>query len=68
MWAMLWSQLFPFIFPISTEFQVIGWMIPGLIANHMERQGVVVTTASLVTVTVAIRVARASPDAGMRWP
>jgi len=54
LWAMLWSQLFPFIFPISTEFQVIGWMIPGLIANHMERQGVVVTTASLVTVTLAI--------------
>ena len=54
LWAMLWSQLVPFIFPISLEFQVIGWMIPGLIANHMERQGVVVTSASLVTVTVAI--------------
>ncbi len=54
LWAMLWSQLFPFIFPISIEFRVIGWVIPGLIANHMERQGVVVTTASLVTVTVAI--------------
>ena len=54
LWAMLWSRLFPFIFPLSTEFQVIGWMIPGLIANHMERQGFVVTTASLVTVTLAI--------------
>lgn len=56
LWAMLWSQAFPFIFPISMEFRVIGWMIPGLIANHMERQGVVVTTASLMTVTVAIGV------------
>jgi len=54
LWAMFWGQLFPFIFPISMEFQVIGWMIPGLIANHMDRQGVVVTTASLVTVTLAI--------------
>ena len=54
LWAMLWSQLLPFIFPISIEFRVIGWVIPGLIANHMERQGAVVTTASLVTVTVAI--------------
>ena len=34
------------------EFAVIGWVIPGLIANHMERQGVVVTTASLVLVTI----------------
>ena len=54
LWVILWSQFFPFIFPISMEFQVIGWMIPGLIANHMERQGVVETTASLVTVTLAI--------------
>ena len=53
-WAMLWSQFVPFIFPISMEFRVIGWVIPGLIANHMERQGVVVTTASLATVTVAV--------------
>jgi hypothetical protein len=51
---MLWSQFLPFIFPISMEFRIIGWVIPGLIANHMERQGVVVTTASLATVTVAI--------------
>lgn len=53
-WTMLWVQLLPFIFPASLEFRVIGWVIPGLIANHFERQGVVVTTASLVTVTVAV--------------
>jgi poly-gamma-glutamate biosynthesis protein PgsC/CapC len=53
-WAMLWSQFFPFVFPISGEFRIVGWVIPGLIANHMERQGVVVTTASLATVTVAV--------------
>ena len=53
-WALLWRELFPSIFPLSLEFRVIGWVIPGLIANHLERQGVVVTTASLVTVTVAI--------------
>jgi hypothetical protein len=28
-------------------------VIPGLIASHLERQGIVVTTAALVTVTVA---------------
>jgi len=53
-WAMLWGRFVPFIVPISMEYRVIGWVIPGLIANHMERQGVVVTTASLVTVTVAL--------------
>jgi len=53
-WTMLWLQVFPFIFPASLEFRVIGWVIPGLIANHYERQGIVVTTASLVTVTVVV--------------
>ena len=53
-WTMLWLQVFPFIFPASLEFRVIGWVIPGLIANHFERQGVVVTTASLITVTVVV--------------
>ncbi len=53
-WTFLWLQIFPVILPASVEFRVIGWVIPGLIANHFERQGVVVTTASLVTVIVAV--------------
>ena len=53
-WTFLWLQIFPHIFPISLEFRVIGWVIPGLIANHFERQGVLVTTASLVTVIVIL--------------
>jgi poly-gamma-glutamate biosynthesis protein PgsC/CapC len=51
-WTLVSVSLFPYIFPVSLEFRVIGWIIPGLIANHFERQGVVVTTCSLVTVTV----------------
>lgn len=54
LWAALWSTALPVLFPESLEFRVIGWVIPGLIASHMERQGVVVTTAALVTVTVAL--------------
>jgi poly-gamma-glutamate biosynthesis protein PgsC/CapC len=54
LWALLWFELFPYIFPLSLEFRVIGWVIPGLIANQFDRQGVVVTTAALVTVTVVI--------------
>ena len=57
LWAALWSAALPMLFPVSLEFRVIGWVIPGLIASHMERQGVVVTTAALVTVTVALGLA-----------
>ena len=53
-WALLWIQLFPALFPLALEFRVIGWVIPGLIAGHFDRQGVTVTTASLVTVTVVL--------------
>jgi poly-gamma-glutamate biosynthesis protein PgsC/CapC len=52
MLAFLGHQVLPILFPTSLEFRVIGWVIPGLIANHLERQGVVVTMAALVTVTV----------------
>ena len=50
--AFVGHRLLPILFPVSLEFRVIGWVIPGLIANHFERQGVMVTTAALVTVTV----------------
>lgn len=53
-WALLWLQAFPALFPRSLEFRVIGWVIPGLIAGHFDRQGVTVTTASLITVTVVL--------------
>ena len=54
LWALFGQTVLPFIFPISVEFTVIGWVIPGLIANQMERQGVVVTTASLALVTILL--------------
>jgi poly-gamma-glutamate biosynthesis protein PgsC/CapC len=53
-WALLWIQVFPALFPLSLEFRVIGWVIPGLIANHFDRQGAAATTAALITVTVAL--------------
>ncbi len=53
-WTFLWLRFFPALLPASMEFRVIGWVVPGLIANNFERQGVLVTTASLVTVTVAV--------------
>jgi poly-gamma-glutamate biosynthesis protein PgsC/CapC len=52
-WTVLWVRLFPGFAPGALEFQVIGWIIPGLIANASERQGVLLTGSSLVTVTIA---------------
>lgn len=47
-------RFLPFLAPASVEFRVIGWVVPGLIANQFERQGVLVTTASLVTIVVVV--------------
>jgi poly-gamma-glutamate biosynthesis protein PgsC/CapC len=52
-WTVLWVRLFPGFTLGVVEFQVIGWIIPGLIANASERQGVLLTGSSLVTVTIA---------------
>jgi poly-gamma-glutamate biosynthesis protein PgsC/CapC len=54
LWAVICLTVFPTVFPATLEYRVIGWVIPGLIASHFDRQGVVVTTASLVTVTVFV--------------
>jgi poly-gamma-glutamate biosynthesis protein PgsC/CapC len=53
-WTFLWLRLFPSLLPASMEFRVIGWVVPGLIANSFARQGILVTTGSIVTVTVAV--------------
>jgi len=52
--SFLLSILLPQIFPGSIEFQVIGWVIPGLIANQCERQGIVQTLSSLAIVLTAL--------------
>ncbi len=54
LWVYIWYTLFPVLVPQAMEFRVIGWVIPGLIANHFERQGIIITTCSLITVTVII--------------
>lgn len=51
----LLSQAFsiavPKLLAAPTEFRVIGFIIPGLLANNLERQRFLPTLASLVTVT-----------------
>ncbi len=53
-WAMAGQSLLPSLFPGTMEYAVIGWVIPGLIANHFQRQGILVTLSSLVLVTVLL--------------
>ena len=47
-------RLLPVLFPASIEFRVIGWVVPGLIANNCERQGVLITAGAMLTVTVVL--------------
>ncbi|MCP4726426.1 MAG: poly-gamma-glutamate biosynthesis protein PgsC [bacterium] len=53
LWTLVWLKVFPYLAPATMEFRMIGWVIPGLIANNFEKQGVTVTTAGLITVTAA---------------
>ena len=41
----------------ALELDVVGYVIPGLLAIWMDRQGVVVTTASAITATIATHLA-----------
>lgn len=52
-WAQAWFLLAPQFFPAPSELRVIGLIIPGLLANNLERQRFWPTMASLLTVTVS---------------
>jgi poly-gamma-glutamate biosynthesis protein PgsC/CapC len=51
-WAQLWFLLNPQFFPAPMELRVIGWVVPGLLANNLERQKFLPTLASLITVSI----------------
>jgi poly-gamma-glutamate biosynthesis protein PgsC/CapC len=40
---------------VSLEFQAIGFIIPGLIANWMERQGIIQTLSTMIVAAVFVR-------------
>ena len=50
--AQAWGLVLPAVFSTSLELQVIGWIIPGLLANNLEKQKIFPTLASLFTVAV----------------
>ncbi len=37
------------------ELETVGWIIPGLIANTMERQGIFISIVSMIAVSLTIR-------------
>ena len=53
LFAFILTYFLPFVFAGSVELRVIGWVIPGLIANNFERQGVMITISSMVIAIAA---------------
>ena len=41
--------------PLSLDLRVIGYIIPGLIANDMEKQGIIRTSIALIIVTALVK-------------
>jgi poly-gamma-glutamate biosynthesis protein PgsC/CapC len=54
LWGQAWFLLAPHIYSGPAELRVIGWVIPGLLANNLERQKFFQTLASLFTVSVLV--------------
>jgi len=52
LFGQLWIVLWPRLFSAPLDLRVIGWIIPGLLANNCERQKILPTLASLITVSV----------------
>lgn len=43
------------LFAVPVELQVVGFIIPGLIANTMERQGAIVSVSALFIAAIMVR-------------
>jgi len=52
-WAQIFALFLPRIIFFQTGAAAIGWLIPGLLANNMERQKFWLTIASMFTVAAA---------------
>ena len=48
--AFVLSYILPQFFPGSVELKVIGWVIPGLMASQLEKQGPLITLSALAIV------------------
>lgn len=46
-WSQVWGLIFPALFSGEVELKAVGWLIPGLLANNLEKQKILLTLASL---------------------
>jgi gamma-polyglutamate biosynthesis protein CapC len=53
--ALLHSAAGDYVTPMGTEIRLIGYVIPGLIALWLDRQGIVETLSTLLTASVVVR-------------
>lgn len=51
LWAQVWFLFLPRFFSDPLGLRAIGWLIPGLLANNLEKQKIIPTIASLFTVS-----------------
>lgn len=51
-WAQIWFLLLPHLFSDPVGLRAIGWLIPGLLANNLEKQKYVPTLASMFIVSI----------------
>ena len=56
LWGQAWFLAAPHLYSAPVELKVIGWVIPGLLANNLERQKFFETLASMFTVSVLVYV------------
>ena len=54
LWGQAWFLVAPHLYSGPVELKVIGWVIPGLLANNLERQKFFETLASMFTVSVLV--------------
>ncbi len=52
LWSQAWHLLLPHLFASPAGLKAIGWIIPGLLANNLEKQKFLPTVASLLTVSI----------------
>jgi poly-gamma-glutamate biosynthesis protein PgsC/CapC len=52
LWAQLWFILLPHFFSDPLGLRAIGWIIPGLLANNLEKQKILPTLASMFIVAI----------------
>lgn len=51
-WAQIWFFLLPHFFSGPAGLRAIGWLIPGLLANNLEKQKFIPTLASMFVVSI----------------